>query len=459
MAAALATIYAGRRAVTLLVISPDYASHLYPLATLATAWQQAGERVVVATGSATDEIVRGFGFEREHLQLGRGSNPGVIRAEDQPRGEDEALRGFFDATRRGAVETLAFQAAARGDDLLWDPLRVAKEVAAVVDRVRPDHVLVDHLAFSARLALTGAGVRHADVVLGHPSALTVGDEVYGYPPDWPRGFAPDPSALDRLHGQCVQVRDAFTKRWNDTLQHPRPVGRRQRRRVRRDRRRAAAQLPGGAPPARADPAAAARTRSSVPRCAREAPDPEVDAWLASGGAPVVYVSLGSFLSVRSDVLARIAAALRGLDVRVALASGSTAVADLGPIPGSWLVRRVLPQVTLLNRSVVMVSHGGNNSVTEALTAGVPSLAAAAVDRPVRRRGRARGGGLRARSSTPTPCRPRRSATPCSGSWASAASRHGGVWTSSAAGSPRTPGPGAGAGGAAGRLPTVSRSSP
>jgi hypothetical protein len=41
-------------------------------------------------------------------------------------------------------------------------------VAAVVDRVRPDHVLVDHLAFSARLALMSAGVRHADVVSGIP---------------------------------------------------------------------------------------------------------------------------------------------------------------------------------------------------------------------------------------------------------------------------------------------------
>ena len=28
--------------MTLLVISPDYASHLVPLATLATAWQDAG---------------------------------------------------------------------------------------------------------------------------------------------------------------------------------------------------------------------------------------------------------------------------------------------------------------------------------------------------------------------------------------------------------------------------------
>ena len=42
----------------------------------------------------------------------------------------------------------------------------------------------------------------------------------------------------------------------------------------------------------------------------EEPDAEVDAWLASGDAPVVYVSLGSFLSVRSDVLARVAEKMR-----------------------------------------------------------------------------------------------------------------------------------------------------
>ena len=68
--------------MTLLVISPDYASHLYPLATLATAWRDAGERVVVATGPATAAIVDSFGFERVDLRLGRGSNPGTITPED-----------------------------------------------------------------------------------------------------------------------------------------------------------------------------------------------------------------------------------------------------------------------------------------------------------------------------------------------------------------------------------------
>ena len=85
------------------------------------------------------------------------------------------------------------------------------------------------------------------------------------------------------------------------------------------------------------------------------------------------MSLGSFLSVRGDVLAAVAEALRGLDVRVALALGSTPREVLGPsrTPGSC--GRSCPQVTLLRRSALAVSHGGNNSVTEALTASVPLL--------------------------------------------------------------------------------------
>jgi len=359
--------------MTLLIISPDYASHLFPLATLGTAWRTNGERVVVASGPATAGIVADFGFERVNLQLGRGSNPGTIRAEDQPTGEDDALRGFFDATRVGLVETLRFQAEARSSDLLWNPVAVAREVQRIVAEVQPDQVIVDHLAFSARLALISAGVRHADVVLGHPTALPVGDEVYGYPSAWPAAFSPDPLELVQLRQLCERVRDDFTLQWNDAL----------------------LQLDPAAPPSGdaftetgdvlllnypAELHAEERT-ALLPEHAflgsavrSEADDPEVSAWLASGDdRPLVYVSFGSFLSVRGDVLARVAEALRGIDVRVAIAVGSTAAAELGPLPDSWLVRSFLPQVTVLGHAALAVTHGGNNSVTEAMTAGVPLL--------------------------------------------------------------------------------------
>ena len=63
-------------------------------------------------------------------------------------------------------------------------------------------------------------------------------------------------------------------------------------------------------------------------------------WLGGRAAdprPIVYVSFGSFLSARADVLARVIAALGPLPVRVALATGSADVSafgdDTGPLAG------------------------------------------------------------------------------------------------------------------------------
>nr|WP_202130164.1 glycosyltransferase [Rathayibacter iranicus] len=359
----------------MLIVSPDYASHLLPLATLGTAWQQADERVVVATGEATRSIVASFGFEHVRLRLGRGSNPGTIRAQDQAPDEGASLRGFFDATRLGMVPTLTYQARERLTDLLWDPAGVSARLREILDEVQPDTIVVDHLAFTARVALRALRVPYGDVVLGHPSALTVPGEVYGFPPVWPDAFAPEPDDLDALRALCEEVRDSFTAEWNAAL---------------------AALDPSAPPSADAfaetgdvlllnypgelhDPARSAQLPpyAFLGSAVREEPDDaEVQAWLAASSDPLVYVSFGSFLSVREDVLARVVAALaeveaEGRPVRVALAVGATAPSALGRIPDGWLVRGFLPQVTLLRRADLAVSHGGNNSVTEAMNAGVP----------------------------------------------------------------------------------------
>ena len=358
--------------MTLLVISPDYASHLLPLATLATAWRDRGDDVVVASGPATSSIVSSFGFRGTELRLGRGSNPGTIRAEEQPEGEDDSLRGFFDATRRGLVDTLAYQASQRTTDLLWQPLDTASAVLKIVDDVRPDAVIVDHLAFTARLALQAAGVRHADVVLGHPTALPIAGEVYGHPTSWPRAFNPDRDALERLRASCVRVRDRFTEQWNEALAVLNASAAPSQDAFAEHGDTLLLNYPGQlhAP----ERTALLPTHAFLGSAVRDEPvDPEVDAWLSRGGAPIVYVSFGSFLSVRADVLARVADALKPLDVRVALAVGSADREELGELPDTWLVREFLPQVTILKHAVLAVTHGGNNSVTEAATAGVPML--------------------------------------------------------------------------------------
>jgi UDP:flavonoid glycosyltransferase YjiC (YdhE family) len=354
--------------VTLLVISPDYASHLLPLVTLATAWRDAGERVVVASGPATAGIVAEFGFERVNLQLGRGSNAGVIRAEDQVDEEADSLRGFFDATRRGMVETLSYQARERLVDLMWEPERAGREVLRLVDELQPDDILIDHLAFSARLALSVAGIPYGDVVLGHPSALPVGDEKYGFPPTWPAAFQPSAAELDALAELCDRVSANFTAEWNRTARALDPAAVPSADAFAEHGPLVLYNYPGeladsaGLPP-----------HVFLGSTRREEPaDAEVDAWLSRTDG-FAYVSFGSFLSVRGDVLRRVVEALAAAGIPAAVASGSTLLDELGPIPDGWLVREYLPQVRLLGSASLAVTHGGNNSVTEALGAGVPLL--------------------------------------------------------------------------------------
>jgi len=65
----------------------------------------------------------------------------------------------------------------------------------------------------------------------------------------------------------------------------------------------------------------------------------------------------------------VASALAQLGVRAAIATGNSVV----DAPADWLVRPFLPQVRLLSRAAAAVTHGGNNSVTEAMHHRVPLL--------------------------------------------------------------------------------------
>jgi UDP:flavonoid glycosyltransferase YjiC (YdhE family) len=356
--------------MTLLVISPDYASHALPLLSIARAWRDRGRRVVVASGPAVTPLVRASGMEHVELTMSRGANPGVMRSEAQRRDEAMSLAAFFQATRRGMLEALRFQAMARATDLLWKPEHVARATMRVVERVKPDEVLVDHLAFASVIGLRGMGLPYGDVVLGHPTALTVRDEIYGVPSAWPTSLAIEPAQLADLRAMAVGVRDAFTLAFERALATIDP----------------AAGSVGDAFAVHGDTVLFAyperlhdreRTRH-LPRhvflgsAARQEQLPEdVATWLADGDdRPLVVVSFGTFLSARSDVLERVAAALRRVDARVAMATGTAA---LGELSADWLVRPVIPQVALLERASLLVTHGGNNSVTEALTCGVPLL--------------------------------------------------------------------------------------
>ena len=352
----------------LLVVSPDYASHALPLLQVARAWNGTQGDVVFATGRATRPLVEHAAIAWTELRLGKGSNGGVIDPAEQPAGEDDHLREFFRATREGPLATLRYQADARRHDLMFDPDGVLDRLRHIVDSERPDRVLVDHVAFGARLALHALGVTPATLVLGHPSALAAAGEVYGLPPEWPLALRPTDLQLARLRACCLRATSELAAAAQDFL-----------------RRRA----PKARPPADLTSLPGSPTIYVYPEClhdpARQLPQSHVfvgeltreedlgDVRLPTGTGPRVTVALGSFLSARADVLAVAARAACQGRWRLALAHGSSPVAEIGPVPAGALVARHLPQVALLPHTDVLITHGGNGSVTEAVAASVPMV--------------------------------------------------------------------------------------
>ncbi|MBZ9645633.1 macrolide family glycosyltransferase [Streptomyces sp. PSKA30] len=89
--------------------------------------------------------------------------------------------------------------------------------------------------------------------------------------------------------------------------------------------------------------------------------------------PVLYASLGTVFNADPQLLRSFATALAPLGGTVIVSTGQTDPAALGPLPANVITRRFVPQPEVLARAALFVTHGGMNSVNEAMYAGVPML--------------------------------------------------------------------------------------
>ena len=167
------------------------------------------------------------------------------------------------------------------------PTETARRTIDIVQQVRPNAILVDHLAFGATIGLRAIGAPYADVILGHPRQLPLADETYGVPGAWPHAFAPDTDEMADLRSIARRVADGFTGAYNaalravsadappveDAFGAPGPLVLLNYPQALHDARRTA-RLPR-----------AHVFLGATPR--REQPSAEVDAWLGrDGGSPV-----------------------------------------------------------------------------------------------------------------------------------------------------------------------------
>ncbi|MFJ9344532.1 glycosyltransferase [Streptomyces sp. NPDC101733] len=362
------------------LIAPPFHSHAAPLSVLAGELRAAGAEVTFACAEAFAPLAEAAGVDFTPLTVTRNANTGIARRTVQGRDEAGRLEEFLHATRAGAVPALLVQARHRGADMLAEPERVLADLRALHARRPADWYVVDQLSYAVTLALHCLDLPYATFCPGHPSYLPAApDALFGVPYAWPRAVRPALADLRALRREARANDRSFTALFTRfaTLHAPhRPV------------------------PGRAFALCSPRAVVlNYPRLTWLPPRPEGPTYVFSGhftpsepaglgpfweselrrlrrtGRRLVLVALGTFLSARRDVLESVT---RGIlserpDTSVILAAGDGADA-LASLAGPRVsVAATVPQQALLARVDAMVHHGGNNSFTECLAAGVPAL--------------------------------------------------------------------------------------
>lgn len=93
-----------------------------------------------------------------------------------------------------------------------------------------------------------------------------------------------------------------------------------------------------------------------------------------GEKPIIFISLGTNFNRREDFYKECIKAFAGIDKQVVLAAGTRIdTAGLGKIPGNFIVRDFVPQLEILKRSGLFITHGGLNSVKEGIYFNVPLI--------------------------------------------------------------------------------------
>jgi MGT family glycosyltransferase len=97
-------------------------------------------------------------------------------------------------------------------------------------------------------------------------------------------------------------------------------------------------------------------------------------WTAVNNPVLIYISLGTLFNGDAGFYRKCLEAFRDVDCQAILSvGGNVAPEALGAPPPNVIVRSHVPQIEVLRRATVFITHGGMNSVSESLSCGVPMV--------------------------------------------------------------------------------------
>lgn len=360
----------------IIIAAPPFYSHFNPLLSLASAMLNLGADVIIASDESFRENVEGQGLRFRPLKLNRNSNQGVAIETVQATAEHQRLEEFFSATKKGPVKTLMTQAEHRQADMLPDPEGLLDDIQDLNQLEKPDLWILDQLSYGATLALSGLELPFITFCAPHPSAIPAPGEHYGVPDRWPESFDFTKEALKPLIEMSVSIDRLFTAEFNRILVgrfglSPVPSAFRQTSKIaivynypdlesfssdRRAEKGGPRLLYGGH----------SVEQQALPQAWK--------GWVQQDG-PAILIALGTFLSVRSDVIRKIIDAILRLrpETKLAVGAGDQTLTLKDLSTTRVRIESFIPQKALIPHVDLVVHHGGVSSFTETLYAGKPSI--------------------------------------------------------------------------------------
>jgi UDP:flavonoid glycosyltransferase YjiC (YdhE family) len=336
------------------ILSFSSPGHFYPLTALGRRLQSRGHDVVYFQVADLEPPIRAAGLR--FRQLGRDDfPPGSIRARDEELGK---LTGHA-----------ALRCALRGIGLKTRML--FREAPAAIRDEGVDSLIVDQIEIAGGTVAEHLGLPFASAAAALPITTD---------PLVPHGIFPWPhrtgvvarlrnrvgnTAFEWMFSGVLRTINQQRRAWG--LPPARDVQALLSRLAQVAQLPAALELPGRRPPP--------HIHHTGPWVDAEARAPVDFPWSRlDPGRPLVYASMGTLQNGVLRTFRMIAEACAGLDLQLVISlGGGQDPALLGDLRGARVVVGYAPQLELIQRAVLTISHGGLNTALESLAQGVPMV--------------------------------------------------------------------------------------
>jgi UDP:flavonoid glycosyltransferase YjiC (YdhE family) len=353
------------------ILAPPFLSHLLPMLALAKELQLSGEKVTVACSLDFKTMIEEQGFPFAEIRINLNSNQGSASQSKQEIEEKKRLEDFFSATKKGAIETLSLQMKHRGKDMFANPKEVYFRIKDLNKELNVDFFIIDQLSYSVTVSLLIQKLKFFSFCPPHPASIPQEEAVYGIPLHWPKKLEPDIQQSKDLLETAMKAETNFDAIVNDFL---RLIGQ-SHQTIRRT-------FSLSSPLAviynypdfdNQDNPQKIFMGSSF---AAESLDNKWGKILQrKKEEPVIFISLGTFLAARDDVLRKIILGTRNTftDCMMIVAAGSSTSSLKDLRNETTIIEEFLPQKAILPYVDLVVHHGGVGTFTETLSFEKPAI--------------------------------------------------------------------------------------